>query len=239
MKSRKHLTEIKVGGLTRLTTIDFPGHLAAVIFTQGCPWRCRYCYNSSLLDPHQDASYEWEEVLFLLKRRRGLLDGAVFSGGEPTFWPSLPNHMEQLRGMGFRVALHTNGAFPDPLALIIREKLADWVAMDIKASFDDYKRITTVANSGIPAQESLQIILQSSIKRELRITIHPMLYTPQDLVRISDELALAGVSKLILQICRMKETLDPTLRLESFNWGSYLKSCMTLLSKKIPSLEVR
>jgi pyruvate formate lyase activating enzyme len=239
MESRTHLPDIKVGGVTRLTSIDFPGHLAAVIFTQGCPWRCRYCYNSSLLDPRQDAAYDWEEVLFFLKRRRGLLDGVVFSGGEPTLWPSLPDYMHELRRAGFRVALHTNGAFPDRLALIIKENLADWVAMDIKALFDDYERITTIPDSGIPARQSLQILLESSVEKELRITIHPMLYAPQELLRISDQLALAGVSNLILQPCRMKETLDPDLRLESFKWESYLKDCVTLLSNKFPSLVVR
>jgi pyruvate formate lyase activating enzyme len=239
MESKTHLPDIKVGGLTRLTSIDFPGHLAAVIFTQGCLWRCRYCYNTSLLDPRQDAVYDWEEVLFFLKRRRCLLDGIVFSGGEPTFWPSLPDYMHQIRRMGFRVALHTSGAYPDRLSLIIRENLVDWIGLDIKALFNDYKRITRIRGSGILASQSLQILLNSKVNREIRITVHPMLFTRQDLLDIANQLSLAGVSDLVLQTCRAKETLDPTLRKESVQWEDYLKDCVSLMSKVIPTVVVR
>ncbi|MBN1901036.1 anaerobic ribonucleoside-triphosphate reductase activating protein [Candidatus Sumerlaeota bacterium] len=239
MESSKNLPDIKVGGLTRLSSIDFPGHLSAVIFTQGCPWRCGYCHNAPLLDPHQDAVYQWEEILSFLKGRKGLLDGVVFSGGEPTLWLSLADCMRQLRQMGFRVALHTNGAYPERFAQIIREKLVDWVGMDIKASFDDYERITAIPGSGIPVRKSLQILLESSIPMELRTTLHPLLHSPQDIERLAKELALRGASHLILQKCRLKDTLDETIRMKSYNWEPYLKECVSLASRSIPSVSVR
>ena len=100
---------LQVGGITPFTTIDFPGRLAAVIFCQGCPWRCQYCHNRHLLPAGENGKYPWEEVLRWLETRRGLLEGVVFSGGEPLLQRQLPEAVEQLHRDGFEVALHTAG----------------------------------------------------------------------------------------------------------------------------------
>ena len=137
---------LRVGGLAPLSATDFPGALAAVVFCQGCPWRCGYCHNPHLIERRGTRELAWPAVLEFLERRRGLLDAVVFSGGEPTVQHALPGAMRAARALGFGIGLHTAGMAPRRLAAVL--PLADWVGMDIKAPFDDYPRITGVRGSG-------------------------------------------------------------------------------------------
>jgi pyruvate formate lyase activating enzyme len=137
---------LRVGGLTPLSTTDWPGMLAAVVFCQGCPWRCGYCHNPDLIPPRGEHEIVWEEIIALLRRRQGLLDGVVFSGGEPTLQGDLAEAMREVRALGFKIGLHSGGAYPDRLAAVL--PLVDWVGLDIKAPFDAYARITAAAGSG-------------------------------------------------------------------------------------------
>lgn len=135
---------LRVGGLTRLTSIDFPGRLAAVVYAQGCPWRCGYCHNPELLDasaPATPAALDWPQVLAFLDKRRGLLDGVVFSGGEPTLQTALPAALREVRAMGFQTALHTGGMYPERLSALL--PLLDWVGLDIKGPLQRYDAITS------------------------------------------------------------------------------------------------
>ena len=124
-----------IGGLLPFTTIDYPGCLAAVLFCQGCPWRCRYCHNRHLLPQKGGSALPWQDVLALLERRQGLLDALVFSGGEATLQAALPEAMRRVRAMGFKVGLHTAGPYPERLRECL--PLLDWVGMDLKAPFAD------------------------------------------------------------------------------------------------------
>ncbi|WP_295886335.1 anaerobic ribonucleoside-triphosphate reductase activating protein, partial [uncultured Thiohalocapsa sp.] len=101
--------QLRLGGLTPLTSLDYPGELAAVVYCRGCPWRCPYCHNADLQDAHGPSEPTWPEVLDFLARRRGLLDAVVFSGGEPTAQRALGAAMAEVRAMGFKVGLHTGG----------------------------------------------------------------------------------------------------------------------------------
>ncbi len=121
---------MRIGGITPLTTIDFPGRLAAVVYCQGCPWRCSYCHNPELLDATAPAAVPWPQVLAFLQSRRGLLDGVVFSGGEPTLQAALPAALAEVRAMGFATGLHTGGMYPERLAAVL--PLLDWVGLDVK-----------------------------------------------------------------------------------------------------------
>jgi len=109
----------KVAGLVKMSTTDWPGKLAAVVFLQGCPWRCVYCHNEAILDPKAPGTMAWDEVFTFLKRRRGLLDGVVFSGGEPLIDAALPAAIKQVRDLGFEIGLHTGGAWPKRLAALL------------------------------------------------------------------------------------------------------------------------
>ena len=162
---------LKVGGLVPFTTIDYPDQLAAVVFCQGCPWRCRYCHNRELLDAAAPGAIPWDEVLAFLGRRRGVLDAVVFSGGEPTMQPGLIHAVRDVRNFGFRIGLHTGGAFPEAL----RELLShlDWVGMDIKTTFPDYDRITCVPGSGEAAERSAALVRASGVLHRFRTTVEP------------------------------------------------------------------
>ncbi len=201
---------LRVGGLTPLSTTDWPGMLAAVVFCQGCPWRCRYCHNPHLIPARGDCEIPWDEVLGFLRRRQGLLDGVVFSGGEPTLQPELAtNAMREVRALGFKVGLHTGGAYPRRLAEIL--PLVDWVGLDAKAPFTDYERVTGVAGSGAPALASLEHVLASGVDHEIRSTVHPALLADSDVVSLAGDLSARGVKRYVLQPFRSQGCADVAL----------------------------
>jgi pyruvate formate lyase activating enzyme len=211
-----------VGGVTPLTTIDLPGELAAVVFCQGCPWRCRYCHNPGLLPAGREGSLAWEDLLGFLKRRKALLDGVVFSGGEPTLQAGLGNAMAQVRALGFRVGLHTAGCYPDRLQRVLPQ--VDWVGLDIKTLPEHYPGLTSVPASGEAAWESLSRVLGSGVPYEVRVTIDPDLLPPDRLDRLLRRLARTGVRYLALQASHAGRERDPVLvdRLQdnTKTWGA-------------------
>jgi anaerobic ribonucleoside-triphosphate reductase activating protein len=198
---------LKIGGFIPTTTVDFPGHLAAVIFTQGCPWRCGYCHNSHLTHTPKTPLYEWDAIYTLLERRRHLLDGVVFSGGEPTIQRGLISAANALTDLDYAIALHTGGPDPDKFKNVLH--FVDWIGLDIKAMPDDYPNITGVANSGRGAWKSLQILLESDIAHEVRTTVHWSRFTPQSLLQLGRALANMGVENYVVQLARCDSMLNP------------------------------
>ena len=191
---------LHVGGLTPLSTTDWPGMLAAVVFCQGCPWRCGYCHNPDLIPPRSEHEIPWEEVMAFLRRRQGLLDGVVFSGGEPTLQAGLADAMREVRTLGFKIGLHTGGMYAKRLAEVL--PLVDWVGMDVKAPFADYVITTGVAGSGERALEGLQQVIASGVDHEIRTTVHPGLLPDSDLVQVGRDLARRGVKRYAIQAFR-------------------------------------
>lgn len=187
-----------VGGLTPFTTIDFPGRLAAVVFCQGCPWRCGYCHNPHLHSP-QGRERPWSHVLDWLETRRGLLDGVVFSGGEPLLQRGLATALGEVRTRGFATALHTAGIYPERLAAVL--PTLDWVGFDVKGPFEDYRRITG-AGDGKTALAALDVLLKAGTDHEIRCTVDTELLDADAIARLARQLACRGVSRLILQSCR-------------------------------------
>jgi pyruvate formate lyase activating enzyme len=155
---------LRIGGLTRLSASDFPGRLAAVVFCQGCAWRCGYCHNPHLQAPRGTDEIAWREVLAFLERRRGLLDAVVFSGGEPTLQASLRQAMEEAKRMGYLIGLHTAGIVPRRLAQVL--PLVDWVGMDVKAQFEGHERVTGTRGSARRARLSADLIRASGVACE-------------------------------------------------------------------------
>lgn len=200
------MTPLRVGGFTPLSTTDWPGMLSAVVFCQGCPWRCRYCHNPGLISSQGEDEMRWEAVLKFLQRRRGLLDGVVFSGGEPTLQAALADAMREVRALGFRVGLHTAGIYPHRLQETL--PLLDWIGFDLKAPFADYARITGVPGSGERARASLDLVLDSGIAHQLRTTVHPALLADEDVLTIANELAKRDVSAYVLQEFRSQGCTD-------------------------------
>lgn len=210
MHSIERYTTLKVGGFTPLTTIDYPGALAAVIYCQGCGWRCRYCHNQSLLPLDTDTSFSWREALVFLKRRQGLLDAVVFSGGEPTLQPALGDAMTQIREMGFKIGLHSAGPLPRRIADVL--PLIDWIGLDVKALPEDYPATTQVPGSGEAAWESARLVCESGVPAQFRITIHPALISRDQMLEVRSRLSAMGAIDIVEQYCRAGFCLDPGLR---------------------------
>jgi pyruvate formate lyase activating enzyme len=200
---------LRVGGLIPCSATDWPGQLAAVVFCQGCPWRCGYCHNPHLLPARGASELAWAEVLALLRRRVGLLDAVVFSGGEPLAQAALGEAIREVRALGVRVGLHTGGAYPARLAQVL--PLVDWVGFDFKAPSGDYPAITGVPGSGEKALASAGLLIASGVAHEFRTTVHPRWHDEPTLARLTDQLAALGVQRYVLQPFRAQGCADPTL----------------------------
>lgn len=200
------INPIAVGGLTPFSMVDYPGHLAAVVFCQGCPWRCAYCHNPHLQAAKAPASQSWGEVCHWLESRSSLLDAVVFSGGEPLLQRGLASALWQVRQMGYRVALHTAGIYPERLAGVL--PLVDWIGFDVKAAFCDYPRLTggkSGARNGNAVQRALSFVLASGKPHEIRCTAAPRQLSTDDARRMAEHLDQLGVDRLVLQACRNEE----------------------------------
>lgn len=206
---------MKISGFQKLTLLDYPGKLAALVFTPGCMWRCGYCHNPELVLPQRMCGMNFieEEVIFdYLKKRRGLLDGVVISGGEPTLQPDLRSFIMRIKSMGFLIKLDTNGVNPDALSFLINEKLVDYFAMDIKSSFQRYSAITSRAIKAAAIRKSVKLIINSGIDYEFRTTILPRFHDICELKRIGR--MIKGAKNYYLQRFRAGNTLNPVFRFE-------------------------
>ncbi|MFJ1300599.1 anaerobic ribonucleoside-triphosphate reductase activating protein [Pseudomonadota bacterium AL_CKDN230030165-1A_HGKHYDSX7] len=198
-----------VGGLTPFSTVDWPGTLAAVVFISGCPWRCHYCHNAEL--QQRAAHYAWDEVRAFLATRRGLLDGVVFSGGEPLSEPCLDALADETRALGFRLGLHTAGIYPRRFAALLPQ--LDWVGLDIKADEAGYDGITGRRGSARPAQDCLAQLLASDTAFECRITWHPDWLDETRLLALATLLSRRGVRQFVVQNARSDAAHRPASRL--------------------------
>ncbi|KQR16100.1 anaerobic ribonucleoside-triphosphate reductase activating protein [Cellulomonas sp. Leaf334] len=201
--------EVVVAGLTPLSSCDWPGRLVATVFLQGCPWRCTYCHNAAILDPRAPGQVPWQDVLDLLARRRGLLDGLVFSGGEPTRQAALVGAAADVRAAGFGVGLHTSGAYPSRLPALL--PLVDWVGFDVKAPARLYRAVTRVGGPTTSADAtfaSLRLVLDSGVDVEVRTTVDPTVMGPDAVAELTEALSGLGVRRHVLQQVRADGTTD-------------------------------
>lgn len=175
---------MRIGGFVKSSLIDYPGKVAAVIFTQGCNFRCVYCYNPELVYPERFAGpIPIENIYEFLQKRRGLLDGVVLCGGEPTLQEDIVGVISEIRAMGYAVKLDTNGSNPDILPEIL--PLLDYIAMDVKAPFGStYERICGTPVDIYDICRSVFLIQSSGIKYEFRTTLYPPFVSAEDSVKI-------------------------------------------------------
>lgn len=192
-----------------LTTLDFPDHLACVLFCQGCGWRCRYCHNPQLIPSCGAEERSWQDVLGFLEQRVGLLEAVVFSGGEPTLQLALPDAIAQVRSMGFKVGLHSAGIKPRLFRQVL--PLVDWVGFDVKALPERSTLITGVEGSGKANWKSLEHLLESEVAHECRTTVHWQLFDADRLWDMAQRLRALGVERFAVQCVRTSRMLDETL----------------------------
>lgn len=198
--------DLSIAGLVPLSTVDWPGQLAATVFLQGCPWSCGYCQNAEILDPRTPGVVPWEAVMSLLSRRAGLLDGVIFTGGEATRQSALSPAIDDVRDAGFKVGLHTAGAYPARLAAVIDR--ITWIGLDIKALPEDYG-VVVGADAGVKAWDSLDIVLAADVDYEVRTTVHPGAPATHRFEELVHRLRARGVTSFALQEARPTGTRAP------------------------------
>lgn len=191
--------DLRIGGFAPFSTIDQPGKLVATVFTRGCPWRCGYCHNSHLIaiDGSEETDFTWDQIAEHLRRRKGLLDAVVFSGGEPTVQSALWAAMTEVLDMGFSVGMHTNGAYPRRINALL--PYLSWVGLDIKAPFDEYDKVTGVESSGELARQSLALLAGSDIDFEVRTTIDLRSFDTETLTRLAPHIEEAAPERWAIQ----------------------------------------
>ncbi len=184
---------MNIAGIQKLTLLDYPGKVACTVFTYGCDFRCPYCHNASIAVPGRETSgprtetdLYMKELTDLLDRRKGVLDGVVVTGGEPTLQPDLADLLSMIKAGGYAVKLDTNGSRPDVIRDVMERGLVDRIAMDIKAAPDGYAKAVGLTHVDITAiDESRRIIMESGMDYEFRTTLVKGLHDMDDVEKIA------------------------------------------------------
>ena len=184
-------------GFQKLTLLDYPGKVACILFTNGCNFRCPFCHNASLVRAQDGADISDAEVLEFLKKRQGILEGVCISGGEPLIHNELKDFIREVKKLGYPVKLDTNGSFPQKLRELIGEGLVDYVAMDVKNSFEKYNETTGINADIDSVKESIEILINGNIDYEFRTTLVSGFHTPKDMQSIGE--MIKGTKKYYLQ----------------------------------------
>ncbi len=197
---------MNIHGLQKMTLLDFPGAVACTVFLGGCDFRCPYCHNAELLDPNFPPLMDETELLAFLKKRQGLLDGVCITGGEPLLRQELPTLLGEIRALGYKIKLDTNGAHPAQLRRILDAGLADYVAMDIKNSPERYAETIGRAQFDVaPIRESVRLLMAGDADYEFRTTVVAELHGEEDIRAIGRW--IAGARRYFLQPFTDRETV--------------------------------
>ncbi|MBQ1955861.1 MAG: anaerobic ribonucleoside-triphosphate reductase activating protein [Clostridia bacterium] len=227
---------MRIGGIQKLTLLDYPGKVACTVFTVGCNFRCPFCHNASLVTHTGDAPDLGEEdVLSFLSKRKGIIEGVCITGGEPLVWPETVDLLRKIKSMGYSVKLDTNGSFPKRLADIMDAGLADYIAMDIKSSPQNYALAAGCENALESVKESVLLLLNGKIPFEFRTTVVKGLHTPADIEDIAAW--IVGAERYYLQGFRDSGDLIGS-GLAAFTPEEMIQ-LLTSARKYLPNTEIR
>jgi len=189
---------MKLGGWQGVSLIDYPDNVCAVLFTQGCNFKCPYCHNPELVDPKRfQECLPQEDVLSLLQKRKGKLDAVSITGGEPTIQSDLVEYVKRIKDIPYLVKIDTNGSHPEVLEELVKKKLVDYIAMDVKAPLGKYGKITKSRVKTEKIKESIALIKDSGVAYEFRTTVVKSLLTKSDLDKIGA--LIRGADLYVLQ----------------------------------------
>ena len=226
-----------IGGIQKTSLLDYPDKISAIVFTQGCNFRCGYCHNPQLLKS-ENGIYEVDAFFDFLKKRQVKLDGVVVTGGEATLQPDLKPFIQRVKELGFLVKLDTNGTNPNVLKELIEENLVDYIAMDIKAPLEKYQMVTNTKIDISKIEDSIKSIMNSNIDYEFRTTVLPSLISIEDLDSIGK--LIQGAKKYYLQkFVVQSEILDSSLKQEKNYSDEELKLIKGKLQKFVQFVDVR
>ena len=228
---------MNISGMNKLTLLDYPGHLACIIFTQGCNFKCPFCHNSDLIKlTNQAASIQEDELFAYLEQRKNVLDGLVISGGEPLLQPKIKDLIKKVKQLGLKVKLDTNGTNCQLLKELMDEKLIDYVAMDIKADEKTYTKVAGCEKNNFDSiKTAIDLLAKSGIDYEFRTTIVKEYHDEKQLENICTLIGQTG--KYYLQNFVHSDGVAQT-GLHGFT-NLELKELATNLNKKFPNVKVR
>lgn len=229
---------MKIGGLQKVSLIDYPAKISAVVFTQGCNFRCSYCHNLELVDPKlfQPCPPE-KDVLDFLSTRSGKLEGVTITGGEPTLQEDLIPFIRNIRKLGFFVKLDTNGSNPDILIDMIRDKLLDFIAMDIKAPLEKYSGVVHAPVEIDDIRRSIHRVIKSKVPHEFRTTVVSSQLDPKDIFTIVRE--IKGAKRYVLQKYQPAKSLAGKFFRDKTYSDEELLRIAKKLEKDIPLIIIR
>lgn len=233
------LLGLGIKGFQKTSLIDYPGKISSVIFLEGCNYRCPYCHNPELvLRTDKNKEIDPDELIAFLKTQKKWIDGICMTGGEPTLNPLLPDFINKLKKEGFLINLHTNGTNPKMIRQLIKDKLIDYVAMDIKGTKEKYPQITGVRIDLSLIQDSIDLIRKSGIDYEFRTTAVPAFFTEDDALKIAKWLK-GSKTFYIQQFGSSHATLDPLFQ----NTGTYdlnqLEGFKKIMEPYFEKIEIR
>lgn len=191
-------------GIEKLSLVDFDHHLSATLFTPGCNFRCPFCHNKELVTSYTHEIIPFDDILSFLKKRVGVLDAVVITGGEPTLHPDLVDKIIQIKNLGYLIKLDTNGTNPEMIKELVNLKLIDYVAMDVKNSFSKYNLTSGFNGDLSKIKESISYLIENHIDYEFRTTIIKEFHSLDDIKEIA--LMLSGAKKVRLQLFKDSET---------------------------------
>lgn len=223
-----------IGGVQKMTMLDYPGKVACTIFTYGCNFRCPFCHNATLVIDEANL-FDKNEILAYINKRKGILDGVVVTGGEPLLQPDIMEFLAELKQTGLLVKLDTNGSYPERLEQIIEKGLVDYVAMDIKNCKEKYDLTTGVKIDISKIEKSVELLMQDRVDYEFRTTVVKELHKKEDFEKIGKW--LIGAKRLFLQPFKDNENLIGE-NLSSHSKES-LEEFKGILEKTIPQVEIR
>ncbi len=229
---------MKIGGLQKLSLIDYPEKISAVIFTQGCNFRCPYCHNPQLVGVklHQPC-LEAKDLVRFVEIRRGGLDAVVITGGEPSLQEDLIPFIMDIRKLGFAVKLDTNGSRPRVLERLLRDGLVDFIAMDVKAPFEKYPDVVRAPLEKDNLRESIRLVIGAKIPHEFRTTAAASLLMPEDILTIARE--IGGAKRYTLQRFQPGQTLETMFAEEKTFSDEEFVQIKNQLAGSIPVVIVR
>jgi len=227
-----------IKGFQKLSLIEYPGKLSAIVFVGKCDFRCGFCYNIDLVKNYDKLpDIPEKKILDFLSTRRGLLDAVAITGGEPTIHKGLPAFMKKIKELGFLVMLETNGSDPEMIKELIDEKLVDYIAMDIKSPIEKYDEVAGVKVNKKKVQESIDIIRNSELDYEFRTTVIPKIFKEEDALAIGKW--LKGSKQFFLQQFRPDKTLDESYQKIKPYPPEKLKEFAKMMESYFKSVKVR
>lgn len=226
---------MQIIGLQKMTLLDYPGYVACTVFLQGCNFKCPFCYNSSLISKENDNFISLNDFFNFLDKRKKVLDGVAITGGEPLLNPQIKDFIKKIKEKGFLVKLDTNGSNPSLLKHLLEENLIDYVAMDIKNTFEKYPVTTGVDINIENIKESISLLLNCSIDYEFRTTVVKEFHNVEDFMIIGKN--IKGAKNYFLQSYQdkdsvLKRNLHPLSKDE-------LQSCLKVVKEFVKNASIR